>query len=207
MAAILVSMLTTYYSKIFKFKHLALFFAIAFLAGGGITILREGVLITYGSASSTLAALDFVVSITPPTGLTHGFVQFPDITKIFSHTPLYGGRNLVSSLLGGRISISTTTTLYGPPFIDFGYIGLLFFIGFGFLLGSGYTAAKSEKGIYTALYSLVLVFLLLGIETGITDLIVWIYFFSASIFYLYAHDWDIVKISNLFINRKNKIKI
>jgi len=191
LAAILVSLFTAYYTKIIDLKEIIFLGILALCIGLGITIIREGGLgFLLFRTTSTLAAFDFAILFTGPFGLTHGFVQFVDIAKLFGLFPVLGGRNLITLIIGGRLSVSTTTTLFGPPFIDFGWLGLLVFLFFGLVLGAGYKAARTHSGVYAPLYALVLTFLLLGVETGITDGIVWLYFLSASLFFLFAHTYE-----------------
>jgi len=138
-------------------------------------------------SSITFASLDFLVEETPVLGLTHGYVQFADVVKLVSKSPVLGGRNLVSMLVGGRSAVSITSTLFGPPFADFGVLALVEFLILGLLAGAGYKAAREKKGAYASAHAIVLTFLLLGIETGITDFIVWLYFALAGGLYLYAY--------------------
>ena len=190
LAAIIASMLTAYYCGIFKLRDLGFMTLVAFAAFSGITLLRTGAVANSARASVTFAAFDFLVAKTPILGLAHGFVQFADFFKLISEIPIYGGRVLASNLIGARVGVSITSTLYGPPYIDFGIFGMLMFFLFGFVLGAGHKAAFSKKGVYAASHSLLLTFLLLGIETGITDLIVWTYFIFISVFYLLAHNYE-----------------
>jgi len=116
-------------------------------------------------------------------------VQFPDIINIPTVTPIYSGRVLISEIIGGRVTSSSTATLFAPPFLDFGFPGLLMFIFFGLILGATYKAAREKKNIYAPLHALLLTFLILGIETGIVDLIVWIYFGFTTLFLIIAHNY------------------
>jgi|ETN01SMinimDraft_4_1059930.scaffolds.fasta_scaffold20294_2 oligosaccharide repeat unit polymerase len=186
LAAIISGVLVAYYCEIFEFKEIASFGIAAIIAFVGITVLRGGGLINYRSAT-TLGAFDFLVEKAGTLGLTHGSVQFADIMKIFSDLPVIGGRHLVGNIIGSRAGVSITSTLFGPPFIDFGILALLEFGILGLIAGAGYIAAKTKKGLYAASHSIVLTFLLLGIETGITDLIIWIYIILAGGFFAYSH--------------------
>ncbi|MDP7260413.1 MAG: oligosaccharide repeat unit polymerase [archaeon] len=177
------TLLVLHYTNILSRKQLLqlgifaliFFFALTFIRTGGFDSNR---------ISSTVSAYDFVVSQSGPLGHTNGFVQFADFIDMFSDLPIYGGRTLISTLVGVRTGVSTTSTLYGPPYADFGFMGSFIFLFFGWILGFGYKAA-SKGSVYAILHSLVLVFLLLGIETGIVDLIVWLYFIAALSYYKY----------------------
>jgi len=189
LAALIVGALTAYYCEIFRGRELLLLALAALLAGAGMTYMRggmAGIVENYRSAT-TLAAFDYLVEETDVFGMTHGYAQFADVVKFFSESPVLGGRNLVAMLVGGRPFVSMTSTLYGPPFVDFGVLAIVEFLIFGLIAGAGYKAAKEKKGVYSAAYAIVLTFLLLGIETGITDIIIWIYLAAAGVFFLYSH--------------------
>ncbi len=188
LAAIIAGTLTAYYSEIFDVKELLALALLALVAFSGVSYIRNAPEAA-GRAGATLAIFDLTVERTPVFGLTHGFVQFADIISIPTITPIYSGRVLISDLIGGRIAASSTATLYAPPFLDFGFPGLAIFVFFGFLIGATHKAAAEKKNIYSPLHALLLTFLLLGIETGIVDLIVWIYFGFAAIFVIIAHNY------------------
>jgi oligosaccharide repeat unit polymerase len=177
------TLLVLRYTGIVSTKQVMQLGILAVLFFFALTLLRTG---SFDSnrISSTVSAYDFVVSQSDLTGYTKGFVQFADFIDIFSSLPIYGGRTLISSLIGVRSGVSTTSMLYGPPYADFGFVGSLIFLFFGWVLGFGYKAASKGSG-YAILHSLVLVFLLIGIETGIVDLIVWLYFIAAFSYYKY----------------------
>lgn len=188
LAALLASTFTAYYSGVFDFRELALLFLVALVAFTGLSIMRTGSAGFSDRSTLTVAAFDYLVEITPTYGLTHGYVEFSDIIRYLTKIPMWGGRVLVSSLIGLREGVSTTSTLYGPPFADFGVFGFALFFIFGLLLGSGYKAARTKKNIFAPAHALLLTFLLLGIETGIVDLIVWLYFLTVGILYVVAYE-------------------
>ncbi|MFH1450497.1 MAG: hypothetical protein ABIF92_00765 [archaeon] len=185
LAALISGVLVAYYSDIFEFKEIVFFALAALLAMTGMTILRHAGITNYRSAT-TMAAFDFLVEKTDAIGLTHGSIQFADFAKIFSKEPVLGGRNLVATIIGSRPAVSITSTLFGPPFADFGFFALIEFFLIGLLTGASYKAAKTRKGAYAAGHAIILTFLLLGIETGITDLIVWTYFIAVGGFFAYS---------------------
>jgi len=189
LAMLIAGTITAYYSKIFKAYDLIIFAMVAILAWGGMTFMREGVEGLTGSVrtGTTLAAFDYVVEETEFMGMTHGYTQFSDVVKILSEAPILGGRVLIARIIGARSSVSITSTLFGPPFLDFGMLALIEFLFLGVLAGASYSAAKQTGGLFAASHGVVLTFLLLGLETGITDLIVWTYFGLTAIYLFYAH--------------------
>ena len=174
LAALISGGLVAYYCEIFEAKEALAIALVAILAFTGMTLMRGG-LQNYRFAT-TLGAFDFIAEETGSFGLTHGSVQFADVVKMIAKEPVVGGRHLIASIIGGRPGVSITSTLYGPPFADFGVFALIEFLLLGLLAGGLYKFAKEKKGVFAAAHAIVLTFLLLGIETGITDLIIWIYF-------------------------------
>lgn len=70
--------------------------------------------------------------------------------------------------------------------IDFGKVGVAVeMCGLGFILGIGYKIMKKTNDFaYTGLYSLLLTYSILGVETGILDIQVLLYFAVAIFIYL-----------------------
>ena len=92
-----------------------------------------------------------------------------------------GPRMLVGKLIAWRTEVTVTPTLLGQMIVDFGKIGL------GFILGTGYKIIKITKdSFYIAIYSLILTYSILGVETGILDIQILFYFFIISFIYLAA---------------------
>jgi len=86
-----------------------------------------------------------------------------------------GPRTFISQLIGVGGG-STTPTMIGIPFVDFGIAGVLIMgLMLGLLFGSGYkTLIRGDIDILP-FHSLCMAFLILTIETGIADAIVLIY--------------------------------
>ena len=74
-------------------------------------------------------------------------------------------------------NVCLTSTLFGPVYLDFGLIGLTIQMAFlGAFLKLINKIAKAEKGIAIGIYSIILVHTLIWIETGPTDIMIWIFF-------------------------------
>ncbi|MDP7282670.1 MAG: hypothetical protein QF475_03480 [Candidatus Undinarchaeales archaeon] len=185
LAALISGGLVAYYCEIFKTKEILTIGIIAILAFSGMTLMR-------GSASThrfatTVAAFDFIAEEAGTFGISHGSVQFSEVLRIASDAPVLGGRHLIGRIIGARRGTSITSMLYGPPFADFGLFALVEFLIFGLIAGAGYKAAKKFGGVYAAIHAIILTFLVLGIETGITDLIIWSYVVVSGGFLFYSH--------------------
>jgi uncharacterized membrane protein len=70
--------------------------------------------------------------------------------------------------------------------VDFGRFGVAIGMGFlGFILGIGYKILqKTKDSFYIAIYAIILAYTILGIETGILDIQVIVYFILGSLIYL-----------------------
>jgi uncharacterized membrane protein len=72
-----------------------------------------------------------------------------------------------------------TSTLFGTVVLDFGIPGIaVFAVCLGFVVGLAYNAMKNTRGaLPTGIFSLLIAYTLVGIETGLVDLIVFVLFF------------------------------
>jgi uncharacterized membrane protein len=81
----------------------------------------------------------------------------------------------------GVQDISMTSTLFGTVVLDFGIPGIaVFAVCLGFVVGLAYHTMKNTKGaLPTGIFSLLIAYTLVGIETGLVDLIVFVLFFTS----------------------------
>jgi uncharacterized membrane protein len=89
--------------------------------------------------------------------------------------PRIGPRTFISQLFGITEG-STTPTIIGLPFVDFGIAGIVI-VGLilGLLYGAGHKTLLRGSVDIVPVHALLMAFLLLSIETGIADLIVILY--------------------------------
>lgn len=163
----------------------------------GLTMLRDmllGVKIsTFESLitriSLTTDVMDILANMGGVFGLTSGAIHIathPFLARLMPGIA-YSPRRMIAVLVGER-SVSVTSTIFGPLVIDFGLVGVIFGMGFlGFLLSRIYKSAENQKGerkiLLIGLYSMILSYTLIGVETGIVDLEV-IILFVISLSYL-----------------------
>lgn len=139
--------------------------------------------------SLTTDVMDILANMGGVFGLTNGAIHIsthPFLARLMPGVA-YSPRRMMAVLVGEK-SISVTSSIFGPLFIDFGLIGVIISMAFlGFFLSSLYNLADKENGegkiIPVGLYSMVLSYTLIGIETGIVDLEV-ILLFIISLAYL-----------------------
>lgn len=192
--AILLSVfITLYYSKNMKIKYQIMFvgiIAILLIAVGFIAVqaiewqhwrLNALELISY-RAGFTLNILDRAI---PLAGSSHGELFYYTLTGFF--------KSVDPRVIVGKVALgenhSITSTIFGPAMLDFGWIGMgiqMFLIGF--ILKLLHMIQKHVKGIATAFYGIILGQTIIWIETGPTDLVVWLFYLLGIImigYYLY----------------------
>ena len=133
-------------------------------------------------ADFTLHVLDLLDFIGGNFGLTHGNLLASSIPG-----SELGPRMMVGKLIAWRTEVTVTPTLIGQMVVDFGKFGVFVEMCFlGFILGIGFKIMQKTKDFfYIGIYSLILTYSILGIETGILDIQVLLYFAIAIFIYLY----------------------
>ena len=132
-------------------------------------------------ANFTMHVLNLLNQISGNFGILHGKM----IASSMPGSDL-GPRMLVGKLIAWRTEVTVTPTLLGQMIVDFGKVGVAIEMCLlGFILGTGYKVIKITKdSFYIAIYSLILTYSIVGVETGILDIQVLFYFFVISFIYL-----------------------
>ena len=132
-------------------------------------------------ADFTLHVLNLLDFIGGNFGLTHGHLLASSIPGSD-----LGPRMMVGKLIAWRTEVTVTPTLIGQMVVDFGKVGVFVEMCLlGFILGIGFKIMQKTKDFfYIGIYSLILTYSILGIETGILDIQVLIYFIIAILIYL-----------------------
>ena len=132
-------------------------------------------------ADFTLHVLNLLDFIGGNFGLTHGHMLASSIPGSD-----LGPRMMVGKLIAWRTEVTVTPTLIGQMVVDFGKAGVFFgMLLLGSILGIGFKIMQNTKNyIYIGIYSLILTYAILGIETGILDIQVILYFAIALFIYL-----------------------
>ena len=134
-------------------------------------------------ANFTMHVLNLLNQISGNFGLLHGKM----LASSMPGSEL-GPRMLVGKLIAWRTEVTVTPTLLGQMLVDFGKVGVAVEMGLlGFILGTGYKIIKiTQNSFYIAIYSIILTYSIVGVETGILDIQVLFYFFIISFIYLAA---------------------
>ena len=140
-------------------------------------------------ADFTLHVLDLLDYIGGNFGLTHGKLLASSIPG-----SALGPRMMVGKLIAWRTEVTVTPTLIGQMVVDFGKVGVAFEMCLlGFILGIGFKIVQKTKDyFYIGIYSLILTYSILGIETGILDIQVLLYFAIA----IFIYFLDLIKTGN-----------
>ncbi|WP_292882714.1 oligosaccharide repeat unit polymerase family protein [Methanobrevibacter sp. UBA188] len=132
-------------------------------------------------ADFTLHVLNLLDFIGGNFGLTHGHMLASSIPGSD-----LGPRMMVGKLIAWRTEVTITPTLIGQMVVDFGKVGVFVEMTIlGFILGIGFKLMQKTKNyFYIGIYSLILTYTILGVETGLLDIQVLVYFAIAIFVYL-----------------------
>jgi len=170
-----------YYTRKFEMKHNLFFIAvitilliaIGFIATKSIEWqqwrLNPLELISY-RAGFTINILDKATYL---QGSTNGSLFYYTLTGFFESVD---PRVLVGEAVIGK-SHSITSTIFGPAILDFGLLAMAIqMFTIGFILKLLHLLQKYLKGVATSLYTIILAQTIIWIETGPTDIVVWIFY-------------------------------
>lgn len=190
-AILLMMIIMGYYGKILSVWEVLLGALIGVCAIMGIGYLRSlnelaissntNIFSTLESrANFTMHVLNLLNQISGNFGILHGKMLASSIPGSD-----LGPRMLVGKLIAWRTEVTVTPTLLGQMLVDFGKFGVAVEMCLlGFILGIGYKIIKiTQDSFYIAIYSLILTYSIVGVETGILDIQVLFYFFIISFIY------------------------
>ncbi|MBU7014896.1 MAG: hypothetical protein HXS52_12125 [Theionarchaea archaeon] len=132
--------------------------------------------------SVTLDIYDMMANLGGVLGYTKGQVYVAAVPSLARLMPkyAYSPRWYIAEMVG--MNVSATSTILGPLAVDFGLVGIgVGMIFLGYLLSRLYER-KTPLGV--SLYSIVLAYSIIGIETGIVDLEVILIFFLSFLYTL-----------------------
>ena len=191
LAALLLLIIIAYYGNIIAVWEVVLGALIGVGAIIGIGYFRSVKELTISSALDpfytlksraefTLHVLNLLDIIGGNFGATHGQVLVSSIPG-----SELGPRMMVGKLIAWRTEVTITPTLIGQMVADFGKVGVAVEMCLlGFILGIGFKIMRKTKDyFYIGLYSLLLTYSILGVETGILDIQVLFYFAIAIFIY------------------------
>ena len=180
-AIMLSSLITFYYTRNLDLKYMilailaigAVLLVVGFIAVQAISWqhwhLNPVELVSYRAAFT----LNILSSAIANQFATMGSLFYATLTGFFTHTD---PRVLVGMATIGR-DHSITSTIFGPALLDFGIVGMaLQMLLLGLILKTLHTIQTNRKTIFTAFYGILLAQTIIWIETGPTDIVVWLFY-------------------------------
>ena len=180
-AIMLSSLITLYYTRDVDLKYMilailaigAVLLAVGFIAVQAISWqhwhLNPVELVSYRAAFT----LNILSSAIANQFATMGSLFYATLTGFFTHTD---PRVLVGMATIGR-DHSITSTIFGPALLDFGIVGMILqMFLLGIILKTLHTIQTNRKTIFTAFYGILLAQTIIWIETGPTDIVVWLFY-------------------------------
>ena len=180
-AIMLSALITLYYTRDVDMKYIILAIlaiAVVLLAVGFIAVqaiswqhwsLNPIELVSYRAAFT----LNILSKAIENQFTTMGNLFYATLTGFFTHSD---ARVLVGQATLGQVH-SITSTIFGPALLDFGIVGMLIqMLLLGFILKTLHSIQNYKKEIFTAFYGILLAQTIIWIETGPTDVVVWLFY-------------------------------
>ena len=180
-AIMLSALITLYYTRDVDVKYIILAIlaiAVVLLAVGFIAVqaiswqhwsLNPIELVSYRAAFT----LNILSKAIENQFATMGNLFYATLTGFFTHSD---ARVLVGQATLGQVH-SITSTIFGPALLDFGIVGMLIqMLLLGFILKTLHSIQNYKKEIFTAFYGILLAQTIIWIETGPTDVVVWLFY-------------------------------
>lgn len=188
LVALLGCAIAMYHTRIIGVAEIVLAFSAAVLgitSFGYLRALQQGSAVGFlevigRRVALTLSVYDWLVERFWFFGANRGSVAIATFTSYLPLPgPQLGPRTIVARMFGVG-GVSMTSTLFGTIVLDFGIPGIIVFAyGLGLLLGAAYRAMIQTKSILaTAVFSLLMAYSLVGIETGLVDFNVAVFFMT-----------------------------
>ena len=180
-AIMLSALITLYYTRDVDVKYIilailaiaAVLLAVGFIAVQAISwqhwSLNPIELVSYRAAFT----LNILSKAIENQFATMGNLFYATLTGFFTHSD---ARVLVGQATLGQVH-SITSTIFGPALLDFGIVGMLIqMFLLGLILKTLHSIQNYKKEIFTAFYGILLAQTIIWIETGPTDIVVWLFY-------------------------------
>ncbi|MDD6048758.1 MAG: oligosaccharide repeat unit polymerase family protein [Methanobrevibacter ruminantium] len=180
-AIMLSALITLYYTRDIDVKYIILailaiavvLLAVGFIAVQAITwqhwSLNPIELVSYRAAFT----LNILSKAIENQCATMGNLFYTTLTGFFTHSD---ARVLVGQATLGQVH-SITSTIFGPALLDFGIVGMILqMFLLGLILKTLHSIQNYKKEIFTAFYGILLAQTIIWIETGPTDIVVWLFY-------------------------------
>ncbi|WP_456418851.1 oligosaccharide repeat unit polymerase family protein [Methanocaldococcus infernus] len=181
------SIFALYYKGEIKNRELLALFSVIFLIFLLMSIIRLMVLKVSGNPiisriSLTMSVYDIIFNY-----FNGAFNYYLHYSAILSYLGLAKAPRAVIANFLGIYGVTITPTVVGAVVGDYGTLAIIPYFGIlGMFLGFYYMIAKKLKGIYLGVYSVLVGYTLVSIESGILDLDVIFYYFLGLLLCIYA---------------------
>ena len=176
-----------YYSNKIKNRELifftiGIFMLLLFLSILKLYILGSGGIPLVSRIDLTMSVFDIIAHNF--NGVFNGHLTYSAIYSYLGKS--LGPRTIIANSIGIH-DVTITPTIFGAVIGDYGTLGIVPYFGLlGIFMGLFYRISKNFKGIYLGVYSVILSYLLIAIETGILDLDVIIYYVFGFLLCIYV---------------------
>ena len=180
-AIMLSALITLYYTRDVDLKYIILAIlaiAVVLLSVGFIAVqaiswqhwsLNPVELVSYRAAFT----LNILSKAIENQFATMGNLFYATLTGFFTHSD---ARVLVGQATLGQVH-SITSTIFGPALLDFGILGMVIqMFLLGLILKTLHSIQNYKKEIFSAFYGILLAQTIIWIETGPTDVVVWLFY-------------------------------
>jgi len=176
-----------YYKNKISNREILKYVLLIFVILLGLSILRLYALGVEGNPIAsriTLTMSVYDIIFNNFNGVFNGYIHY---AAIFSYFGMCNGARTVIAKTLGIYSVSITPTIVGAIVGDYGTLAIIPYFGIlGIFLGFFYKLAKYLGGIYLGIYGILFAYTLIGIESGILDIDVILYYFFGLILCIYA---------------------
>ena len=175
-AIMLSALITLYYTRDVDLKYIILSIlaiGIVLLAVGFIAV--QAISWQHWSLNpiELVSTLNIFSSAIENQCVTMGNLFLSTLAGFFTHTD---PRVLVGIATISR-DHSITSTIFGPALLDFGIVGMILqMLLLGIILKTLHSIQINKKSIFTAFYGILLAQTIIWIETGPTDMVVWLFY-------------------------------
>ena len=176
-----------YYKNIISNREILKYGIFIFVILLGLSMLRLYALGVEGNPIVSRIALTmsiYDIIFNNFNGVFNGYIHY---AGVLSYLGMCSGARTVIAKALGIYNVSITPTIVGAVIGDYGTLAIIPYFGIlGIFLGFFYKLAKYLGGIYLGIYGILFAYTLIGIESGILDLDVILYYFFGLILCLYA---------------------
>jgi uncharacterized membrane protein len=176
-----------YYKKLISNREILKYSFLVFIILLILSVLRLYVLGVGGNPITSRIALTmsvYDIMVNHFNGVFNGYVHY---AAVFSYLGMCNGARTVIAKALGIYGVSITPTVVGAVVGDYGVLAIIPYFGIlGIFLGFFYKLAENFKGMYLGIYGILFAYTLIGVESGILDLDVIVYYLFGMILCIYA---------------------